>query len=320
MTGDMAQDALIGATGFVGGNLRLYRGFSEFYNSGNITSSAGKSFDTVICAAAPASMIEANRAPERDRERIDGIIQHLSRLNARRFVLVSTIAVLSDFGRGMDEETGQFEEKLAYGVNRRRLESFVSERFDDHLILRLPALFGHGLRKNLIFDLMNPVPSMLTAERRDALFAAVPAEISRHLDNLYAFDSATSMWHLDRPALDALDERRQIEAAIEEAGFESLRFTNPASRFQFFDLSLLPDLIDRSAVAGLRLLHVATEPVEAGRIVMALRGRAMPSNGARLHAEDMQTRHAAKFGTEGRYLAHAEEVLARLERFVKGIA
>jgi hypothetical protein len=35
------------------------------------------------------------------------------------------------------------------------LEQWVSRRFERHHIIRLPALFGTGLKKNAVFDLIN---------------------------------------------------------------------------------------------------------------------------------------------------------------------
>ncbi|WP_246098724.1 hypothetical protein [Paracoccus laeviglucosivorans] len=273
-------------------------------------------FDTVVCAAAPGSMVEANRAPQNDTARIDQIMGHLSRIKAKKLVLISTIATLKDFGHGQDEGTTAYEEDLAYGRNRRRLEAFCAENFDRHLILRLPALFGHGLRKNMLFDLMNPLPSMLTHQRRDALAAALEPATAARLMSFYRFDDVTTMWHLDRNAVDASDDRQQLGAAVKAAGFEALRFTNPASQFQFFDLSQLSDVIDNAMDAGLSLLHLAPEPLQAQTVVAALRGEQMPESTARIHREDMQTRHASLFGQSGRYTASAEQVLAGLKQFL----
>ena len=153
--------ALIGHTGFVGQTLAAQRAFSANFNSSNIQTIDGQAFDLAVCAAAPGSMFEANRQPERDRLAIDGLMARLGAMRARRFVLISTIAVLERFDGGATEDTAAFQTGLAYGVNRRRLEAFCADQFENCLIVRLPALFGPGLRKNFLFDLQNPAPSML---------------------------------------------------------------------------------------------------------------------------------------------------------------
>jgi hypothetical protein len=73
-----------------------------------------------------------------------------------RFVLISTIDVYPDPSKALDESydpTGQ--PNHAYGTNRLALEAWVAARYTDHLIVRLPALFGPGLKKNVLFDLLH---------------------------------------------------------------------------------------------------------------------------------------------------------------------
>jgi len=55
----------------------------------------------------------------------------------------------------VDEET-PIESRLAsaYGRHRRVLERFVEDHFDS-LIVRLPGLFGTGIKKNIIYDFMH---------------------------------------------------------------------------------------------------------------------------------------------------------------------
>jgi nucleoside-diphosphate-sugar epimerase len=45
-------------------------------------------------------------------------------------------------------------ELLPYGANRYYLETVCSDMFDT-TVIRLPGLFGAGLKKNVIFDLLN---------------------------------------------------------------------------------------------------------------------------------------------------------------------
>jgi nucleoside-diphosphate-sugar epimerase len=144
--------ALIGWSGYVGTTLRLQRRFDHQYRSTDIGSIRGRRFDSVVCAGAPAQKWIANREPEADAARIDGLIEHLGAFSCRRFVLISTVDVFTN-PAGVDEDTAVDIAGLhAYGANRRRLELAVQERFENALVVRLPGLVGPGLRKNAIYD------------------------------------------------------------------------------------------------------------------------------------------------------------------------
>ncbi|CAB3867899.1 hypothetical protein LMG3410_02641 [Achromobacter aegrifaciens] len=148
-------DALIGFSGFVGGTLLKQAVFTALYRSTNIGDIDGQEFDTVVCAGAPAQKWIANRDPDADRAKIDGLIAHLKTLKCKTFILISTVDVFSS-SAGADEDTPVDESGLqAYGLHRRLLEKFVEAHFEDHLIVRLPGLVGPGLRKNVIFDFLN---------------------------------------------------------------------------------------------------------------------------------------------------------------------
>lgn len=311
-------DGLIGHTGFVGGNLVQQHDFGGLYNSANVGELAGAAFDTLVCAAAPGSMFEANRFPERDGERLSALIGQLDAIgSARRFVLISTVAVLEGFTAESEDEV-LFESATPYGVNRRRLEVFVAERFPGALIVRLPALFGPGLKKNFLFDLLNPLPSMVPPAGLEQLEAAVGARLAPVLRALYPLDAALGMHVADRSALDRCADRPALEAAVSEAGLSALRFTNPESQFQFYDMRALWRDIEMALESGLDVLHLAPPPLSAGEVHLAVTGEAMPEAGARLHSEDMRTRHAALWGQSGSYIAAPEEVLAQLRQFVAG--
>lgn len=148
-------NALIGHSGFVGGTLLRQTTFGAQFRSTDIDQIAQREFDTLVCAGAPAQKWIANRDPEGDRAKIDGLIAHLKTVRCKTFILISTVDV---FGSplGVDEDTPVDEAGLhAYGLNRYRLEQFVAGHFPNHLIVRLPGLVGPGLRKNVIFDFLN---------------------------------------------------------------------------------------------------------------------------------------------------------------------
>lgn len=155
MTGGELNNALIGYSGFVGSTLLRQAAFDAQYRSTNIAEIAGRRFGTVVCAGAPAQKWIANREPEEDRRKIEGLIAHLRTVECRRFVLISTVDVFAK-PIGVDEGTTVVKEGLhAYGLHRRLLEEFVEDRFAQHLVVRLPGLVGPGLRKNVIFDFLN---------------------------------------------------------------------------------------------------------------------------------------------------------------------
>jgi nucleoside-diphosphate-sugar epimerase len=149
----MAQ-ALIGYTGFVGGNIHAQADFSGVFNTKNIDDIDGKEYDLVVSAATYAEMWRINQDPEGDLAQINGLIDHLKTVKTKKFVLISTVGVYKN-PNGADEDTPiETEGLLPYGINRYHLEQFAADNFDA-LIVRLPGLFGQGLKKNVIFDLMN---------------------------------------------------------------------------------------------------------------------------------------------------------------------
>lgn len=151
----MKRSALIGYTGFVGSTLLKQASFDGLYRSTNIHEIDHQVFDTVVCAGAPAQKWIANKEPEADLRKIEGLIEHLKTIQCKTFVLISTVDVFKS-PIDVDENTPIDEEDLhPYGLHRRLLEKFVASHFNNYLIVRLPSLAGPGLRKNVIFDFLN---------------------------------------------------------------------------------------------------------------------------------------------------------------------
>lgn len=149
------MDALIGFSGFVGCTLLRQRHFDALYRSTNIDEIIGQSFNTVVCAAAPAQKWLANKHPVDDLQQINSLIEKLKTINAKKFILISTVDVFKS-PVNVDENTSiEIDGLHAYGLHRYYLEQFVSQHFPHALIVRLPGLVGPGLKKNIIFDFLN---------------------------------------------------------------------------------------------------------------------------------------------------------------------
>ena len=146
--------ALIGHSGFIGGNLKVQATFDDFYNSGNIEGIADQRYDLIACAGTPGLKWLANKEPAADWKSIKRLMAALDQCETTKLILISTVDV---YPRpvGVDENTIVAEGTgSAYGQHRLKLENFVRNRFDSH-ILRLPGLFGQGLKNNVIFDFIN---------------------------------------------------------------------------------------------------------------------------------------------------------------------
>jgi len=151
----MFQTGLIGYTGFVGSNLNRLAPFDACYNTQNIAEISGQAFKTLVCAAPQAKKWWANQNPEEDCNLVKQLISYLERAQVERFILISSIDVFPTVV-GVDETFDcASQENHAYGRNRLMLEQFVVAHFPLAYIVRLPGLFGPGLRKNVIFDMIN---------------------------------------------------------------------------------------------------------------------------------------------------------------------
>jgi nucleoside-diphosphate-sugar epimerase len=147
--------ALIGYTGFVGSNLAAQSKFDFLYNSSNIESIRGEEFDEVYCAGVSAVKWKANQDPEADWKGIQSLLDNLAQVKAKKFILISTVDVYK-IPIGVDEDTIIDPEVCEpYGKHRFLVEEFIKEHFENTYIIRLPGLFGNGLKKNVIYDFLN---------------------------------------------------------------------------------------------------------------------------------------------------------------------
>ena len=248
--------ALIGHSGFVGSNLLAKRSYDSLYRSHDIATIRGRHFEHVVCSGVQAMKWWANLHPEEDLAAIKRLLQPLAEVKAERFTLISTIDVYPT-PRGVDESTPiDRSGHHAYGLNRLHVEDWIREKFPNVLILRLPGLFGPGLKKNVIFDMLH--------------------------DN-------------------------------------DLHKIHPGGIFQYYDLRLLADDIDRAWSLGVPTLNVSTEPLGTDEIrERFFSGKSLGGEGPPPPGYDMRTLHADALNGANGYLYSKQQVLAQLADWLEG--
>lgn len=304
----MYRDLLVGSTGFVGGNLRAKHTFAAVCHSSDIAAQYGTQPDLCVYAGVPAAMFLANADPEADMEVMRTARENLRKIAPKSLVLISSIAVFAD-SRGRCEDDAPDTDGLpAYGRNRLQLEQWVREDFNDALIVRLPALYGAGLKKNFLFDLHTITPAMLKPEKYNELAEKLPLVKTGYTlaDNGFYKLNGTA----DKTAL------KEFFAGND---FNALAFTDSRSRYQFYDLGRLWSDIGRARAAGIKMLHLCTPPVSAAEVYTAVTGQTDWHNELAKPPfdYDLRSRYAQLLGGSGAYLCTKQEELDDITRFLR---
>ena len=303
----MGRTVLVGSTGFVGGNLLASHPFDAACHSTDVAEQFGKDNGLVVYAGVPAAMYLANRDPEADLSVMRAARENLRRLNAKQTVLISSIAVYAD-SRGKTERDEPAGAALApYGANRLQLEKWVRQDFENALIVRLPALYGRGLKKNFLYDLHSLTPALLRPDKYRELAAKSDLVAAAYTDAGNGFYKLSG-------AADAAALREWFK----QNDWNARNFTDSRSAYQFYDLAGLWGHIETALAAGLQVLNLATPPVSAAAVCRAVTGAEFQNElpGAPFDY-DMRTEHAGLFGGAGGYICTEGEELAGIRRFMK---
>lgn len=299
------MEALVGYTGFVGFNITAKHKFDKLYNSANIMESFGTNPDLLVYAGVPSAMFLANNDPEADLAVIKNAASNIRKINPKRLVLISTIAVL-DNPIGTAEDTVINKNKLtAYGYNRLYLEEAAREFKADCHIIRLPALFGKNIKKNFIYDFIHFLPAMLTSSKFTELSAQEPIIKKYYL--------------LEDNGFYKLQDGRNLElrAAFERLGFSALTFTDSRSVFQFYNLNRLWSDIKTVIKYDISLLHTAVEPTSVNEVYEYLTGIKFVNETLKPFNYDYRTKYDGIFGGQGGYCTDKQNVLKDIMNFVK---
>lgn len=110
------------------------------------------------------------------------------------------------------------------------------------------------------------------------------------------------------PGLFAADVRKNLVHDLLHGREDQWSRVNPASTFQFFDVTHTWSVIERAWDAGIRLLNITSEPVTAQAVAGLFDVRLSARTVAAQY--DVRSIHATAFGGRDGYLHTAEMVLA----------
>jgi nucleoside-diphosphate-sugar epimerase len=151
---------LIGNTGLIGTTLKSSITFDFEFNSKNIDDLLELNIDQpcdLYLACLPATKWMVNKNPQEDLNNIFRILEIISKKQYNRIILYSTIDVYEHAPIGSNESYPLQVSTPSYGSNRLFFERIIQTTisYNSLLILRLPALFGKYIKKNIVYDLLN---------------------------------------------------------------------------------------------------------------------------------------------------------------------
>ncbi len=301
------MDAIVGYTGFVGTNLCLKHTFDRKFNSKNISEAFGLCPDLLVYAGVRSEKFLANNDPEADMANIRTAFENIKKIAPKRLVHISTVDVYKRPVTVSEKSPIDTEGLGAYGYDRYVLEQLIREEFPECHIIRLPGLYGEGLKKNFIYDLINLVPSMLNAQKYGELKGDI-------LDKFYTLQD--NGFYKCRQLTD--DEKRLLRAYFDSKGFTALNFTDSRSTFQFYNLAYLWEHIGVVLKNDLKLVNISTEPVSASDIYRSVRGAEFDNLLPKAPAEyDYKTEYAEFFGGNNGYIFDADFVMSDIKAYIE---
>lgn len=309
------KKGLIGYTGFVGNNLDSQIKFDEKYNSKNINEIKGKQFDIVYCAGVSAIKWFANQNPDKDMEGINSLIENLKAIKTKIFILISTIDIYTEFENINEDTLPNISKQDAYGKNRYYLENWVKNNFENYLIVRLPALFGKGLKKNFIYDLLNPIPSIIVKSKWQELEENLKNEEFEYLKEAYEKDNNEN-YQLKKEI--EKTKKYTLEEVLRNYGFTSLIFTDTRSSFPFYYLNNLSKDIEKAIEEKIKVLNISVEPLtcrEVAKEIFGLEIENILEDKSPVHY-DMKSKYYKLYNGENGYLYNKEVTIKYLKEFV----
>lgn len=298
--------ALVGYTGFVGSNLAASVKFDGLYNSKNVKDAFGTNPDVLYYSGVPAAKFIANKFPDMDMAIMRGAVENIRKINPKKLVLISTVDVYKD-PNGKDEDSiMDTDGQEAYGKNRLWLEQQVKQICPDYHIVRLPGLYGKNIKKNFIYDFINYIPALLNEKKMAELSAQKPV-----LKEYYTLRD-DGFWAVKTDA-----DKATLKEIFRELGFSALNFTDSRGIFQYYNLKYLYNDIQKVIENNIRVMNIATQPIEIGMLHKVLTGNEFVNKvAAKPPYYDFKTKHCDVFGGKDGYIQTAEFVYNDIKEFV----
>ncbi len=304
------MDFLVGNTGFVGSNLASQYQFDGLFHSSNIQEAYGKKPELLVYAGVRAEMFLANQNPEADYARIQEAMKNIELIEPRECVLISSIAVYPETAEENEDTVIDETNLSAYGRNRLKLEQWVENKVKNSLVVRLPAIFGKGLKKNFLYDYIHLIPAMLTETKM--------CELSAHEPQLKSFYSRQNngFWSCNKLSK---SEEEHLKSVFRSLGFSALNFTDSRSVYQFYALKHLCQHIQVGRDHHLSRLNLTTPPISAADVYQMLcRGSFRNWLPKEPYHYDLRTKYDRLFGHQDGYIMSREEELKDIMEFVQG--
>lgn len=302
------KDLLVGSTGLVGSNLLSCHSFSLAVHSKDVNKAFDFSPDLCLYAGIPSQMFLANKNPDADLDIIKNARKNLRKIRPKKLILISTVAVYSNC-EGRDETFVIDKSELTvYGRNRLQMELWVREDFPNAQVVRLPALYGKGLKKNFLYDLHHIIPRMLTNEK----YKEINKDYSA-LNDFYV-KAANGYFVLKEGCAN-----QKLKDFFLHYHFNALSFTDSRSRYQFYNLYNLWNDIQSLIATKIPLINFVTPPVLVRDIYNAVTGRNDWRNELNTtpYNYNLRSIYMEAFGKCGEYLCSVQSEIEDICHFMK---
>ena len=310
------DSCLIGYSGTIGKHLQSKIKFKYKYNSRNIKKINYKKFKLVVCCGLPGAMNIANQNPGKDLENVNKLIKCISTIQADKFILISTIQVFSKLDNKKNNEFSKnLNNKLPYGKHRRIFEKYCEKKFQKILIIRLPSIFGKYIKKNFIFDILNPLPSFLDNKKYKIISKKLLPNLKESFKKIYT--KKQNKYFINRIKVNRSYIKKELVLFFEKYNFVSTSFTNPNSKYQYYNLENLAKDIKKGLKLGINYLNISTEPIYAKEIYRHLTKKKMKKNKSKVYKANMISKYHKFWKKNNYYLYEKNIILKDLKKFYK---